>query len=58
MSNELYIPKGGMCMVCRYSLEDCSSKPFSQMPLIKEEETFYETLKIVRCVFFDRVGDE
>lgn len=47
-----FIPKGGMCAVCRYKDEDCSGLPFESMRVIKKSGG----IAIVRCSNFDRFG--
>ncbi|TKD40309.1 hypothetical protein [Azotobacter chroococcum] len=43
-------PKGGMCAACRHALRDCSSLPFSSMPVLARDD---QTV-IVRCTQFQR----
>jgi len=41
-------PKGGMCAACRHALRDCSSLPFSSMPVLQRDGK----TTIVRCTQF------
>jgi hypothetical protein len=42
----IYQPKGGMCQSCAHARRDCSSLPFSTMPVIGKWNGF---VLIVRC---------
>ena len=35
--DQIFIPKGGMCMCCVFMLDDCSGLPFKDYPVIKTE---------------------
>ena len=55
----LYIPKGGMCRVCKYRNEDCSKLPFHTFrPIDKIYEGGEHTMTVVKCKHFGRVTDE
>lgn len=42
-------PKGGMCMACRHTFDDCSHLPFSTMPAMSKSKGRV----IVRCTEFE-----
>jgi len=49
-------PKGGMCMACRHTFDDCSRLPFSTMPAMSKSKSRV----IVRCTEFEHarlIGD-
>ena len=46
-----YIPKGGMCRVCKHKCNDCSSLEFEKMPVHK---AINESITVVICTEFKR----
>jgi len=48
-----YIPKGSMCMSCYRQNLNCSSYPFSKMPVIYQSLGYFH----VRCTFYERLND-
>ncbi len=49
-----FIPKGGMCIVCRHRNNDCSHINFEDATVIKKPDD--ETV-IVRCPEFYRIAE-
>ncbi len=45
-------PKGGMCMACRHTFDDCSNLPFNRMPAMSKSKSRV----IVRCTEFQHAG--
>lgn len=43
-------PKGGTCAACRHALRDCSSLPFSSIPILARDGQ----TTIVRCTDLQR----
>lgn len=43
-------PKGGMCLICRHALRDCSHLAFDAMPVLHAGKA----VVIVRCTDFER----
>lgn len=53
MNLATYQPKGSMCMACMYRSHNCSTLPFSQMPVLQTlmtDDAF--NVVIVRCTGF------
>jgi len=45
----IHQPKGGMCMSCRHTFDNCSHLPFSTMPAMSKSKGRI----IVRCTEFE-----
>lgn len=51
---EIYIPKGGMCRVCKRINEDCSQLPFATMNIIDWCGHGDDSVYTVACTSFER----
>jgi hypothetical protein len=47
----IYIPKGGLCITCKFKLNNCSQLPFSTMKPIKDYRDGYIAVK---CEKYER----
>ena len=48
----IHQPKGGMCMSCRHTFDNCSHLPFSTMPAMSKSKGRI----IVRCTEFEHAN--
>ena len=49
-----YIPKGGMCAVCKHVYKKCNHLDFKSMPVIEKKLS----VKVVKCTEFDRLSND